>query len=75
VRLTTSHRKNYRCYETPKKLRLEATFKGGQDNYKAAEPTTTMMMMMISILTTCNAVFYMHGLTVDLHNGEVWCSF
>jgi hypothetical protein len=52
VRLTTSHRKNYR-YETQQKPRLEATFKGGQDSYRVVEPMMMMMTMTVSGTKLC----------------------
>jgi hypothetical protein len=47
VRLTTTHSKNYHCYETQKKPRSEETFKGGQDSYRVVQP-----MMMIQEVST-----------------------
>jgi hypothetical protein len=53
VRLITSHRKTYHCYETQKKPRSGATFKGDQDPYRVVEPMT--MMMMIAVLIDVNS--------------------
>jgi hypothetical protein len=38
-----------------KQRRMEATFKGGQDSYRVAEPMMMMMMMMIQ--HTCGVIY------------------
>jgi hypothetical protein len=36
--------------------RMEATFKGGQDSYRVAEPMMMMMMMMMT-QHTCGVIY------------------
>jgi hypothetical protein len=46
----TSQRKNYHCYETQKKPRSGASFKGGQDSYRVVKPMMMMMMVVVVVV-------------------------